>query len=102
MMRRSNHISVLSLFLSLLFLFGTVFTSAVPSRRGILPHDDARSIKRNAPTSLFRRDDLTPAFPDVDTCKQHLTVGKDKGVFYSSAAIESAQAYAKANGKSWT
>jgi hypothetical protein len=100
MMRRSNHISLLSLFLSLLFLFGTVFTSAVPSRRDIHARDDARSIERNSPTSLFRRDDLTPALPDLDTCKQHFTVGKDKGVFYSSDVIKSAIAYANANGKS--
>ena len=95
--------SIVSLFLTIFSLYATVFTSALAPRRGLLARDEVRSLKANTRTSLVRREDLTPAVPDLDTCKQHLTVQKDQGVFYSSAVIESAKAYAKANGKSpWT
>lgn len=99
-MRCVNQMSALSFLLAIFSLYATVFTSALGPRRGLLARDEAQSFQANTWTSIVRRDDLTPALPDVDTCKQHLTVNKDKGVFYSSAVIDSAKAYAKANGKS--
>ena len=98
-MRRGTISTLFTLISSFLLLFGSIVNSAALPQ-GQLSRRDAISneVETQIP-HLRKRKTVTPPVPDVDTCKQHLNVPKDKAVFYSSAVIDSAKAYAQSIGK---
>lgn len=96
-MHQSRHNGWFALLLSILIFYGTIVSSATIPQKTFFPRNTAGTeVEARAP--LVKREDLTPPVPDIETCKSKLTVPKDKAVFYSSAVIDSAKAYAQSIG----
>ena len=87
-----------SAFFCIFLLYTCIFVSAVPSKRGLEAFEYNRRLsgqgisRRDHP--LLKKRNLDPPVPTVEECKNHLSVDKDKAVFYSSAVEDSAKAYA--------
>ena len=98
--------SAFSLFLAFFLFCGITLTFTIPTRDVDYQHDFGKlaHVGRSKPQSLPPRGllyerDVTPPVPSISDCKAQLSVPKNKAVFYSSKVMESATAWANANGK---
>ncbi|KAL6720863.1 hypothetical protein ACLMJK_002788 [Lecanora helva] len=98
----TKEFSFFTVVISVILFYTCVSGSVVPSTPGLEAFDYSR---RSSSQKFSKRDDfvlgkraLDPPVPTVDDCKTHLSVDKDKAVFYSSAVEESAKAYASSIG----